>query len=82
MLEGSIVCALRTRREAASRQFPHLQVVAKALATDSFFAAGLISAVATREVFFLIAFHFTSFQIDGFKMSLFFILARTMSTIY
>jgi hypothetical protein len=57
MLERAIIGFLRIRRKTTSRQLATAQMVPQALATNSFFGARFIGAVAIGHVLFLITLH-------------------------
>jgi len=57
MLKRSIPRFFRIIGKTASRQLPHIQMIAYAITTVPFSRAWIIRAVTVLQVFFFIAFH-------------------------
>jgi hypothetical protein len=58
MLKRPVIALLGAVRKAACRKLPVLQVIADAFTADSLAGAGLIAAVACRQVLLFLTFHF------------------------
>jgi hypothetical protein len=57
MIEGTIKGGLCVLWKTTAGQFPHLQVIGDALATEALSGTRVIRAVASLKVFLLVAFH-------------------------
>jgi hypothetical protein len=57
MLKAAIIGSLGSVVKTAGRELAHLQMVGKALATVTFFGAGLIATIAGAKVLLLLTIH-------------------------